>query len=139
MKTKTPKAPSVGPLPAPVQTPAMREAVPPDALTMAAICAGPAAPVGLCADERVQAADMLANSRDMLNCGVTQIAALRVAVLKLVPVWEHTAGLPTDVRYGLRAARVLLEQTMHFQVDQLRDDVGQELGELAQLLKGGTA
>lgn len=94
---------------------------------------------GLSADQCGRAFITLTNATDALECVRSQIEAMRVALLHLVPLAEHAAELPLESRQKLDAARVLLDRSLHFQVGQLGDWVGQELEELAKVLKGGAA
>ncbi len=111
----------------------------PEAQTLSELASGPVAPAGLSASMNADAVRVLDDAMTALNCVSSQIEAMRVALLQLVPLREHTGALPEDTRRALAAARVLLDQSLQLQSAHLVDWVGDKLDELRSVLKGGDA
>jgi len=114
----------------------------PGAQTMEELCAGPAhAPEHLSADQLHQVRMKVSDIAEGLDSIHAQIGAMVAAVGSLLPSDAEpcTALLPDAVRYNLAAVRVLLNESLRCQIDQLDDWVGGEVHELGLLLKGGAA
>jgi hypothetical protein len=111
----------------------------PEAQTLSDLASGPVAPTGLSASMNADAVRVLEDATAALDCVSSQIEALRVALLQLVPLREHTGALPEDTRRALAAARVLLDQSLQLQSAHLVDWVGDKLDDLSKILKGCAA
>lgn len=83
MKTKTPIGTPVSHSSAPVQTPAMRDSLPPGAQTMADICAGPTAPGGMNAEQCTELLARLKEVSDAVDSVLKRGDSVRAALLAL--------------------------------------------------------